>query len=98
LAILGRSSPISHDGKGMRMQRYDLLALARRYRDFPLFRAPQLLLNSASLGLPVVLLAAFFGPSVAGQYSLAWSLLFAPVLLAGRAVSSVLYPKITSAL
>jgi len=91
----GTSSLVEEEGMG---QRDRLSVLARRYRDFPLFRAPQLLLNAVSLGLPVVLLAAFFGASVAGQYSLAWSLLFAPILLAGRAVSSVFYPKITAAL
>ncbi len=43
---------------------------ARRYRDFPLYSSPQNLLNAISQNIPVLLLAKFFGPAVAGFYVL----------------------------
>jgi O-antigen/teichoic acid export membrane protein len=71
--------------------------VARRYRDFPYFRMPQSIINAASLGLPVILLSALFGPSVAGQYSLAALILGAPVMLLGQSVGEVFFRKITRA-
>lgn len=71
--------------------------LARAHRDFPLFRAPQELLNALSHGLPVILLAAFYGPKAAGFYALAYSVLAAPIRLIGRSVGSVLYPRLAEA-
>ncbi|MCO5091032.1 lipopolysaccharide biosynthesis protein [Bosea sp. (in: a-proteobacteria)] len=71
--------------------------LVRTYRDFPLFRAPQELLNSLSHGLPVILLAAFYGSTVVGFYTLAYSFLAAPVTLVGRSVGNVLYPRLAEA-
>lgn len=43
---------------------------ARQYRDFPLFSSPQNFLNAVSQNIPVLLLAKFFGPAVAGFYVL----------------------------
>jgi len=45
-------------------------AVAREYRDFPLFGSPQNLLNAVSQNVPLLLLAKFFGPAVAGFYVL----------------------------
>ncbi len=44
---------------------------ASRFRDFPLFSSTQNFLNAVSQNLPVLLLAKFFGPAVAGFYVLA---------------------------
>lgn len=71
--------------------------LAHQYRDFPLFRAPQDLLNALSHGLPVILLAGFYGPAIAGLYALSYSVLAAPVSLLGNAVGNVLYPRLAEA-
>ncbi len=43
---------------------------AKKYRDFPLFSSPQNLLNAVSQNVPLLLLAKFFGPVVAGFYVL----------------------------
>jgi O-antigen/teichoic acid export membrane protein len=72
-------------------------ALAREYRDFPLYRAPQDLLNALSHGLPVILLASFYGARVVGFYTLAVSILAAPGTLIGNAVGNVLYPRLAEA-
>ena len=71
--------------------------LARRHRDFPLYRAPQNTINAASQGLPVLLLAAFFGPASAGFYALAKSVAALPVFLLGKSVNDVFYPRINEA-
>ena len=68
--------------------------LARRFRDFPLYRAPQIALNSASTGLPVLMMASFFGTQAAGYYALAALVLAAPLTLVGRSVGDALYPRI----
>ncbi|MGP9801289.1 lipopolysaccharide biosynthesis protein [Rheinheimera sp. NSM] len=72
-------------------------ALAKKYYDFPLFRAPQALINAVSLSLPVLMLMSFFGPAAAGFYALAKTILAMPANLLGKAVADVFYPRITEA-
>lgn len=71
--------------------------LLKRYRDFPLLRAPQVLLNAASMSIPLVLFSSLFGPSSAGFYSIAMTALGVPSTLIGNAVSQVFYPKFNNA-
>lgn len=71
--------------------------LAFRYRDFPLYRVPQNFINAASQSLPVLMLAAFFGPAAAGFYALSKTVMGVPAVLVGKAVSDVFYPRITEA-
>jgi O-antigen/teichoic acid export membrane protein len=65
------------------------------YRDFPLYRAPQVFINTASQSLPILMLAAFFGPTSAGFYTLAKMVMGMPISLIGQAFTDVFYPKIT---
>ncbi|MGN5519644.1 oligosaccharide flippase family protein [Halopseudomonas sp. Lyrl_26] len=69
--------------------------LARRHRDFPAYRAPQVALNALTQGLPVLMLAVFFGPAAAGFFALTRSVLAAPATLVGQSVGNVFYPKAT---
>lgn len=46
-------------------------AAAREYRDFPLFSSTQNFLNAISQNIPLLLLANYFGPGIAGFYVLA---------------------------
>jgi O-antigen/teichoic acid export membrane protein len=71
--------------------------LAKKYYDFPLFRAPQVFINAISQSLPVLMLAAFFGPASAGFYALCRRLLGMPSQLIGKSVGDVFYPRITEA-
>ncbi len=77
--------------------RTPLRALAHRHRDFPLYRAPQNFINAASQSLPVLMLAAFFGPLAAGFYTLTKIVMGMPTTLIGKAVNDVFYPRITEA-
>lgn len=72
--------------------------LAKNHRDFPLFRAPQVIINAFSQSLPILLLASFFGPSAAGFYTLGRTVMGIPSSLIGKSVGDVLYPRITEAI
>lgn len=72
--------------------------LAKLHRDFPLFRAPQVLLNAVSQSLPVVMLATQFGPVSAGYFSLASMVLAMPAALIVSSFMQVFYPRINEAL
>ncbi|WP_216594795.1 lipopolysaccharide biosynthesis protein [Halomonas sp. PR-M31] len=69
-------------------------ALALRHRDFAYYRTPQVFLNAVSQSMPVLMLAGFFGPAVAGFYSLGKMVLGVPSTLIGQSVASVFYPRI----
>ncbi|TES53594.1 hypothetical protein E2L07_12360 [Halalkalibacterium halodurans] len=71
--------------------------LAKEHKDFPLFRAPEVLLNAISQGLPILMLTSFFGPASAGFYSLGKTVLSAPSQLLGKSVTDVFYPRISEA-
>jgi O-antigen/teichoic acid export membrane protein len=69
------------------------LTLLKEHRDFPLFRVPTDVLNSASQSVPVILLAALYSPAVAGLYVLTRSVLNLPVNVIGAAIGNVLYAR-----
>lgn len=77
-----------------RRLRASLVAAARRFRRFPVFAAPQELLNALSQQLPNLVLAAFFGPAVVGLYWLTMRVLQAPAQLIGQSVRQVFYQRI----
>ena len=68
-----------------------------KYKDFPLYRAPQVFANSASQSLPVLMLTAFFGVGAVGFYSIGRTVLSIPSQLIGKSVGDVFYPRITEA-
>lgn len=71
-------------------------AVARKYRDFPLYRAPQLFLNTISRATPVLLLASLFGSAAAGYYAIALSVLYLPVRLISASVGKVFLQRIAT--
>ena len=83
-------APVNASGESMRH-------LAKHFRDFPLYRSPQILINSTSQSLPVLMLAGFFGPAAAGFYTLSRMVMGLPVTFISNAVMDVLYPRITEA-
>lgn len=74
------------------------IELLRTYRQFPLFRAPQMLINAVSQNLPTLILAAYFGAAAAGFYALCRQTLSMPTQLVGKSVADVYYPKLTRAI
>lgn len=75
----------------------EIKQLAINYKDFPIYRAPQVLINAISINLPVVLLSTFFGTASVGFYSIAISVLSIPSGLIGKSVGDVFYPRISEA-
>lgn len=62
-----------------------------RYRRFPFYTFPSAIMNTASLSLPPLLLAALFSPAVAGLYFFAQRILRTPMALVSQSVSQVFY-------
>jgi O-antigen/teichoic acid export membrane protein len=90
-------SGIYQSGFGVFLGWKKLKSITIKYKDFPIFRAPQDLINAFSQSLPVVLLGMYFGVEAAGFYALAKLIIGAPSQLIGKAVGDVFYPKITQA-
>lgn len=74
----------------------DMKDNAYRYRRFPLLSSGSSLLNSFSLYLPNILLAALYGPYEAGLYTLVQRLLGAPAILISTSVSQVYLSEFSS--
>lgn len=78
-------------------QRHLLMQIAGRYRRFPLILAPSGLLNVMGLQLPVVLIAYWYGSSVAGWLGLTQRVLSLPVMLVGTAIAQVYLAELARA-
>ncbi len=81
----------NHENRG------ELKKTAILFKDFPIYRAPEVFIDAVSLGLPVILLASFFGPASAGFYSIGYTVLSIPSQLIGKSVGDVFYPRISDA-
>lgn len=83
--------------KGENEEKKSLKELAKKYYDFPIYRAPEVLLNAVSNGLPILMLTSFFGVAAAGFYSIGRTVLSIPSQLIGKAVGDVFYPRVAEA-
>ena len=68
--------------------------LARKYREFPLFRMPADMINATSQTAPVFLLSILFSPATTGLYVLARAVVSLPLSLIGSAAGNVFYARI----
>jgi len=78
----------------MPMRRVSLSGMLRafkRYQRFPKYSLPGAVMNNASLSLPALLVAALYGPAVAGLFYFMQRVLRAPLALVGQSVSQVYY-------
>lgn len=80
-----------------REEKISFKKIAYDYRSFPLYHAPQMVLNAVSQSLPILMLTAFFGPISAGYYTLTRTVLSLPSTLLGASVQSVFYPHFNEA-
>lgn len=78
-------------------ERKEILKQAKEYKDFPLYRSPEVALSALSTNTPVLLLTSFFGPATAGFYSIAKTVLAIPTTLIAKSVGDVFYPRIATA-
>ncbi|GGH32194.1 lipopolysaccharide biosynthesis protein [Paenibacillus segetis] len=77
------------DKQSIKVTREEIKESAYRYRRFPMFSTASNLLNSLGIYLPTILLAAFYGPQVAGWFALGQRILGSPMTLITTSVMSV---------
>lgn len=70
------------------------LALAKTYKDFPLFTVWISLINLIGIQAPAVLFAKYFTLDIAGFFSQTMMVMGLPAGLIGQAVAQVFYPKV----
>jgi O-antigen/teichoic acid export membrane protein len=74
-----------------------MIQALKRYKKFPLFSTWSVLLNTASIQLPSLLLSSLFGPEITGYYSLGYRILRLPAQLLGMSISQVVYQRAAKA-
>jgi len=73
-----------------------MIEVAIRFKRFPIYSIPDVLLSTTSFYAPVLILTSFFGAGVVGRYNHAVVLIGMPIELIATAVSQVYYQKISS--
>jgi O-antigen/teichoic acid export membrane protein len=89
LVHFARLLPAHERVRMLRLRWKRLWPLARRHWHYPAYSAPSALLQSSTLLLPAVLLAALYGPVIAGWFGLGQRVMALPVKLLGQAASQV---------
>lgn len=79
------------------VKKHEIILLAKKYKDFPLYRTPEVVISSLSNNTPIFLLTTFFGPAAVGFYTVARSVLGIPSTLIAQSVGDVFYPKVANA-
>ena len=65
--------------------------MAERFRRFPIFASGSALFNAATLQVPLLVIAGFYGSHVAGLFALGQRVLAVPMSLIGTAIANVYY-------
>ena len=65
--------------------------ISKKYKDYPLISCPGSLVNIVTLNIQPIFIAATFGASIAGQYSLARLVLQQPVNILSQSISQIYY-------
>lgn len=97
MIMFSRKSKYRSSYKQSQEKSYSLIELIKKYKDFPIYRAPQVFLAGFSENIPILLLTAFFGPASAGFYSIGRTVLGLPSSLIGQSIGDVFYPRISEA-
>lgn len=101
-AIIGQSSGIRVLSKLVfskykRLIKYvsinNILENLKRFKDFPIFNAPNKLIISIGNQLPIIFLATFYGSKVVGFYGLAYSIVKMPMNLIGNSVGDIFFSE-----
>jgi O-antigen/teichoic acid export membrane protein len=71
------------------ISRAGMLFVANRYRRFPIFSSGSALLANLGVRAPFLLLVAYFGTEIGGQYALAERVLYLPLTLVAGSVGQV---------
>lgn len=74
----------------------NLVWVAKRYRNFPLYTTPRRYLGDLTIVLPVIFITSLYGPHAVGLFGLANSVIQLPMSLIGNSVSNVFYAESAS--
>ncbi len=74
---------------------HEVHSLLVKYKNFPLYDAPGLVLESSIFNLALIILSLYFTKDVIGCYSIIFQFLVLPVSLVGSAMSKVYYREIS---
>lgn len=80
---------------GLKTSRTEILAVAKGFRDFPLYRAPQSLTAALGQNFPPLLIIHLMGAKAAGLYVMSNGLLGIPVQILSRTVYDVFMVKLS---
>ena len=78
-------------------KKVSIKTVAHTYRDFPLYRSPQLILSAISHSIPTLMLAAYFGPVPAGFYALSRRVLVMPKFIISNSIGKAFMPRLAEA-
>jgi len=78
-----------------RVSKVKMIALAKRYKDFPKYQAPHAMLNTFSSQIPIYMFTPFFGLTVVGLYALSTRIVFTPLMILAGASAKVYNQKVT---
>lgn len=95
-AVVLRSRPNRTDLKVVKTKVRDLLPLLRAYRDFPLFRAPQDLINALAQNVPLIVIGSSFGVEAAGLYWLSHRVIKLPSNVLSESIRKVFYQDLAA--
>jgi len=70
-----------------------IIVVLKRYSDFPKFYTGAAFLNTFTNMLPVFILTAYFGPTIAGYYALGFMVLTMPAYFIKNAIAQVFFQK-----
>lgn len=73
----------------LKINRIKIIALSKKYKNFPKFQTPHAMLNSFSSNLPIYIFTPFFGLGIVGLYSLSTRIVFAPLMILAGASAKV---------
>ncbi|MFK4785461.1 lipopolysaccharide biosynthesis protein [Fusobacterium sp. MFO224] len=89
IITLGYSSFREIKGLLKYVKKYKILKMAGRYKEFPMYSFPGLLLLSVSSQISVIFISALYGSKEVGLFGLAMSVTFLPVGIIGKSVQDV---------
>lgn len=92
-----KSSILNISNSNGESQDISLILLAKKYKEFPITRAPELLIFGLTQSLPVLVIGVLFGPVSVGFYVIGKRVLSIPTQIMGRAIGDVFYPRIVEA-
>ncbi|WP_371375320.1 lipopolysaccharide biosynthesis protein [Thalassotalea aquiviva] len=65
----------------------------KKNKDITKYRTMQTLLSASAINIPIFIYSSFFSTDIIGQYYIALSLAGLPIVLIGKSITDVFYPK-----